>query len=69
MAVLIGDKRKNGNYFVLMRTLLFNKKIGKLKAMIIKIQHNCKSDRRFYNTNNPSMIPIKHEYCLIFQKN
>ena len=68
MAVLIGDKRKNGNYFVLMRTLLFNKKIGELKAMIIKIQHNCKSDRRFYNSNNPCMIPIKHEYCLIFQK-
>lgn len=69
MAVLIGDKRKNGNYFVLMRTLLFNKKLGELKAMIIKVQHNCKSDGRFYNTNNPCMIPIKHEYCLIFQKN
>ena len=69
MAVLIGDKRKNGNYFVLMRTLLFNKMIGELKAMIIKVQHNCRSDRRFYSTNNPCMVPIKHEYCLIFQKN
>ena len=68
MAILIGDKRKSGNYYVLMRTLLLNKKIGQLKALIIKIQHNCRSDRRFYNSNNPFLIPIKHEYCLIFQK-
>ena len=68
MAVLIGDKRKSGNYYVLMRTLLLNKKIGQLKAIIIKVQHNCRSDRRFYNSNNPFLIPIKHEYCLIFQK-
>ncbi|MFC1828059.1 hypothetical protein ACFL0O_00420 [Thermodesulfobacteriota bacterium] len=68
MAILIGDKRKSGNYYALFRTLLFNKKIGQLKALIIKIQHKCKSDRFFYNTNNPFLIPIKHEYCLIFQK-
>jgi len=68
MAILIGDKRKSGNYYVLMRTLLLNKKIGQLKAIIIKIQHKCKSDRFFYNSNNPFLIPIKHEYCLIFQK-
>ena len=68
IAILIGDKRKSGNYYVLMRTLLLNKKIGQLKALIIKVQHNCRSDRRFYNSNNPFLIPIKHEYCLIFQK-
>jgi len=68
MAVLIGDKRKSGNYYVLMRTLLLNKKMGQLKALIIKLQHNCKSDRMFYNSQNPFLIPIKHEYCLIFQK-
>jgi hypothetical protein len=68
LAVLIGDKRRDGKYYALMRTLLMNKKIGQLKAIIIKIQYNCKSDRRFYNSSNPFLIPIKHEYCLIFQK-
>lgn len=68
MAVLIGDKRRTGNYYALMRTLLMNKDIGQLKAVIIKIQHHCRSDRMFYGANNPFLIPIKHEYCLIFQK-
>jgi len=68
IAILIGDKRKSGNYYVLMRTLLMNQKIGKLKALIVKIQHNCKSDRLFYGSRNPFLIPIKHEYCLVYQK-
>ena len=67
LAVLIGDKRRQGKYYVLMRKLLCNAKLGQLKAMIIKVQHNCSSDRRFYAAN-PFLIPIKHEYCLIFQK-
>lgn len=68
MAILIGDKRKSGNYYTLFRTLLFNKKIGQLKAIIIKIQHNTRSDGTRYMSRNPFFIPIKHEYCLIFQK-
>ena len=68
MAVLIGDKRKFGQYYPLFRTLLMNDKIGQLKAIVIKIQHNCKSDRTAYEQSNPSLIPIKHEYCFIFQK-
>ena len=68
MAILIGDKRKVGSYFPLMRSLLFNPKIGQLKSIIIKIQHNCVSDRRSYKSNDPFFIPIKHEYCLLFQK-
>ena len=68
MAILIGDKRRTGNYYVLMRTLLMNRNIGQLKGIIIKIQHNCRSDRMLYNSQNPFLIPIKHEYCLIFQK-
>ncbi len=68
MAILIGDKRKCGNYYALFRTLLFNKKIGQLKAIIIKIQHNTRSDGARYISRNPFFIPIKHEYCLIFQK-
>jgi hypothetical protein len=68
LAVLIGDKRKQGSYYALFRTLLVNNHIGQLKAIIIKIQHHCGSDRVSYSSRNPFMIPIKHEYCLIFQK-
>ena len=68
MAVLIGDKRKSGQYYPLFRTLLMNDKIGQLKAIIIKIQHNCESDKRAYASRDPLFIPIKHEYCLVFQK-
>jgi len=68
MAILIGDKRKNGGYYPLLRTLLMNKNIGSLKAVIIKIQHNCRSDKQRYSSSNPFFIPIKHEYCLIYQK-
>jgi hypothetical protein len=68
LAILIGDKRKHGNYFPLFRTLLLNSKIGQLKAIIIKIQHNCRSDRMVYGSKSPFLIPIKHEYCLVFQK-
>ena len=68
MAVLIGDKRKFGQYHALFRTLLMNKKIGQLRAIIIKLQHNCKSDNVSYGSRNPFLIPIKHEYCFIFQK-
>jgi hypothetical protein len=68
MVILIGDKRKAGMYYALMRTLLINKNIGQLRDIIIKVQQNCKSDKRLYNSRNPFLIPIKHEYCLIFEK-
>ena len=68
MAILIGDKRKAGNYYVLFRSLLMNQSIGHLKAIIIKVQHNCRSDSKEYRYQNPFLIPIKHEYCLVFQK-
>jgi hypothetical protein len=67
LAILIGDKRKHGQYYPLFRTLLMNRRIGQLKAIIIKVQHNVRSDQRTY-ARNPFLIPIKHEYCLIFQK-
>ncbi|MDZ7760057.1 MAG: hypothetical protein U5L00_07370 [Desulfovermiculus sp.] len=66
LAVLIGDKRKNGRYFALVRSLL-NSEVGLLKAIIVKVQHNCTSDRRSY-AGSPFLIPIKHEYCLVYQK-
>jgi hypothetical protein len=67
LAILIGDKRKCGEYFALFRTLLTNHNIGALRAIIIKIQHNCKSQAKNYRSS-PFLIPIRHEYCLIFQK-
>ena len=67
LVVLIGDKRKDGKYYALFRTLLMNRKIGHLKAIIIKMQHNCRSDRKTY-TGSPFLVPIKHEYCMVFQK-
>ena len=45
-----------------------NCRIGELKAIIIKIQHHCQSDKKQYGAGNPFLIPIKHEYCLIYQK-
>jgi hypothetical protein len=68
MAVLIGDKRKYGIYYPLFRTLLMSQKIGELKAIIIKIQHHCRSGNKEYGARNPFLIPIKHEYCLVYQK-
>jgi hypothetical protein len=68
IAILIGDKRKAGKYYALFRKLLTNSNIGDLKAIIIKIQNNCRSDRQTYSSKNPFLIPIKHEYCLVFQK-
>jgi hypothetical protein len=68
MAVLIGDKRKSGQYYALFRMLLMNDKIGQLKAIIIKIQHNCRSDHVKYDYKNPFLMPIRHEYCFVFQK-
>jgi hypothetical protein len=67
LAILIGDKRKRGEYFALFRTLLTNPNIGVLRAILIKIQHNCKSQAKNY-LSSPFLIPIRHEYCLIFQK-
>lgn len=67
LAILLGDKRKAGKYYPLMRTLLMNPNLGELKSIIIKLQHNCMSNSRSYNAN-PFFIPIKHEYCLIFEK-
>jgi len=67
IAILIGDKRKSGKYFALLRTLLMSSNIGQLKSIIIKLQHNCQSDNKWYS-HNPFLIPIQHEYCLIYQK-
>ena len=40
---------------------------GELESHIIKIQHNCFSDKKIYSNN--SFIAIKHEHILVFKKN
>lgn len=66
LVVLIGDKRKNGRYYPLLRTLLMNPNLGQTKAIIIKVQHNVRSDRVRYRGRDPFLIPIRHEYCLVW---
>ncbi len=53
IAVQIGDKRKDGRYYPLLRSLLFNPSIGELKAVIIKVQHHCRSDSKELWTKKP----------------
>jgi hypothetical protein len=68
MAILVGDCRKNGEYFSIQKDMAF---IGKLHAHIIKTQHNCFSDNVAYaNDAKPKggLIRIMHEHLLIFQK-
>jgi|GEM_PF-4448948 len=33
---------------------------------IIKVQHNCTSDRKRYGRMED--VPIRHEYCVVFKK-
>ena len=63
-ATLIGDIRKNGKYYSILKDMIW---FGELESHIIKIQHNCLSDNNIYN--NDSFIAIKHEHILVFKKN
>ncbi len=63
-AILIGDVRKKGQYFSIIKDM---KWYGELESHIIKIQHNCMSNNKIYNDS--SFIPIKHEHILVFRKN
>jgi hypothetical protein len=65
LAVLIGDVRRNGHYTPLIRDVL-NFPHGELRSIIIKVQHNCTSDRKAYGKLEDP--PIKHEYCCVFKK-
>ena len=63
-AILIGDVRKNGKYYSIIKDM---KWFGALERHIIKIQNNCVSDNKLYSNN--SFIAIKHEHILLFRKN
>ena len=65
LAILIGDARKKGKYTAIIKDVL-NFPYGELRCIIIKVQHNCVSDRKFYGKLEDP--PIKHEYCVVFKK-
>ena len=65
LAVLIGDVRRTGKYTPIVKDVL-NFPLGEIRSIIIKVQHNCTSDRRRYGKLED--VPIKHEYCVIFKK-
>jgi hypothetical protein len=65
LAVLIGDVRRSGKYTPIVKDVL-NLPFGEIRSVIIKIQHNCTSDRKRYGKMED--VPIKHEYCIIFKK-
>jgi len=64
LAILIGDKKKNGDLYPLFNEII-NWRIGRLTQIIIKEQHNMRSNETSYSG---SFIPIHHEYVLIFRK-
>jgi hypothetical protein len=65
MAVLIGDVRRQGRYTAIIKDILAFPH-GELRSIIIKVQHNCTSDRKFYGKLED--VSIKHEYCVVFKK-
>jgi hypothetical protein len=65
LAVLIGDVRRCGKYTPIVKDVL-NFPMGEIRSIIIKIQHNCTSDRKRYGKMED--VPIRHEYCVIFKK-
>lgn len=67
LAVLIGDVRRNGAYIPIVRDVLnWEGELGQLRAVIIKAQHNCRSDGvQYARMEDPR---IQHEYCVLFKR-
>jgi hypothetical protein len=63
-AVLVGNWRKNGTYHHLPSRLL-TLAPGTLTDEIIKVQHNCVSDRKAYSGE---FVRIEHETMLVFRR-
>jgi hypothetical protein len=45
---------------------ILNFPYGEIRSIIIKVQHNCTSDRKRYGKLEDP--PIRHEYCVVFKK-
>jgi hypothetical protein len=67
LAILVGDLRRKGKYTPIVRDVLnMEHHLGTLRSVIIKTQHNCRSDAKTYGAMMD--VPIQHEYCTVFQK-
>jgi len=66
LVVLVGDVRRQGTYTPIVRDVLSMDELGQLRSIIIKIQHRCRSGQKNYAPMQD--VPIRHEYCVIFQK-
>lgn len=66
LAVLIADVRRRGTYYPLGRHVMsLDGSLGELRSVIIKAQHNCRSDWKTYRLEDPR---IRHEYCVVFKR-
>lgn len=67
LAVLMGDVRRQGTYTPIIREVLnLDGVLGAVRSVVIKAQHNCRSDAKTYGAMPD--VPIKHEYCVVFEK-
>lgn len=67
LAVLMGDVRRRGQYFPIVRDILnLEGEIGQLRSIIIKAQHHCRSDGVQYAAMEDPRI--QHEYCIVFKE-
>lgn len=67
LAVLIGDVRKEGRLYPISRDVMnLDGDLGELTAVIAKVQHNCRSGAKHYETMREPRI--RHECCIVFEK-
>ncbi|MBA5868110.1 MAG: hypothetical protein GDA67_15565 [Nitrospira sp. CR1.3] len=67
LAVLVGDVRRRGQYFPIVRDVLnWEGELGQLRSVIIKTQHHCRSDGVQYAAMEDPRI--QHEYCIVFKR-
>lgn len=63
MFVLMGDWKQKGRLYSMLSDII---KPGTLEQIIIKMQHNCVSERNSYANRN--FVPICHEYLMVVKK-
>lgn len=63
--VLVGDIRREGRYYSMQAELIARLPRGELRTILIKVQHNVRSDRRGYALRYPRIL---HEYLLLWER-
>ncbi len=63
MFVLMGDWKQKGRLYSMLCDIA---KPGTLEQILVKMEHNCKSDSRNYANTN--FVPICHEYVMVVRK-